>query len=175
MRRITYLPLVVPAFLSMGQVVNQVVPEPEPAAEFVQRSHQGTGSAIVVDGAPVETKADPPCWPVLGDDDEGHRFIACGNGTVHDTVTALIWLENANCFVCEVPGGCQAEDGERNWFDASVFAADLAAPQCGLMDHSQPGDWRLPTTEEVEDVFESSCSAPKIVGKAGGCHSDASG
>ena len=37
-------------------------------------------------------KPDPPCFNNI------HRYVDCGNGTVHDTVTNLIWLKNANCF-----------------------------------------------------------------------------
>ncbi len=36
--------------------------------------------------------AAPPCF------DDANRYVDCGNGTVTDTVTGLIWLKNANCF-----------------------------------------------------------------------------
>jgi hypothetical protein len=29
--------------------------------------------------------------------DNANRYVNCGNGTVTDTVTGLIWLQNANC------------------------------------------------------------------------------
>ena len=29
---------------------------------------------------------------------------------------------------------------------------------CGLTDHSSPGDWRLPTEEEVKSILKPSCS-----------------
>lgn len=140
------------------------------------RSHEGTGSAIIVDGVPVETKADPPCWPSEGDPDEDHRFINCGNGTVLDTVTGLLWLEWANCRSCFPPVvPCPVEDGERTWWQASALAANLRDGMCLLSDHSQKGDWRLPTREDWFEIVDPGCtSAPRIAGKTGECYGDPS-
>ena len=73
-----------------------------------------------------------------------NRFVDCAttafgtsNGTVKDTVTGLIWLKNANCF------------GLISWADANIKAGALASGQCGLADGSKPGDWRLPTLDEL--------------------------
>lgn len=142
---------------------------PAPSA-LAPRSHAGTGGGIVVDGVAAETQADPPCYPDEGDPDAEDRFIDCGNGTVLDTTTGLLWLEDANC-----PAGSTGEndDGKRTWYEANAFAAGLARGQCGLTDHSQPGDWRLPTTEEWESILKGSCPTdPEVVGKAAGCYSD---
>lgn len=73
---------------------------------------------------------DPPCGP--------GRYVACGNGTVTDTATGLIWLQKADCL------------GFSGWETAMQSAAALGHGQCGLTDHSQPGDWRLPTKAEWE-------------------------
>jgi len=78
------------------------------------------------------THADPPCF------DNANRYIDCGNGTVTDTVTGLIWLKNANCF------------GIKDYAAANQAAAGLASGQCGLTDDSSTGDWRLPTRAEWE-------------------------
>ena len=40
------------------------------------------------------------------------RYVDCGNGTVTDNETGLIWLKNANCF------------GEMGWFAAMAAVAD---------------------------------------------------
>jgi hypothetical protein len=80
----------------------------------------GTGAA----------KPDPPCWNNI------HRYVDCGNGTVHDTLTNLIWLKNANCF------------GQLKYAAANNAAAGLEDGECGLTDGSSPGDWRLPTDHE---------------------------
>ena len=75
------------------------------------------------------THAAPPCF------DNANRYVNCGNGTVTDTVTGLIWLQNANCF-------------SEIYSAANQAAAGLAAGQCGLTDGSSAGDWRLPTKAE---------------------------
>ena len=61
----------------------------------------------------------------------------CGNGTVTDTVTGLIWLKQADCL------------GVHDWAAANRAAAGLKDGDCGgLTDKSSPGDWRLPTKDE---------------------------
>ena len=79
---------------------------------------------------PPATRAAGPCF------DNTNRYVDCGNGTVTDTVTGLIWLKNAACL------------GSTNWADANGAAAALANGQCGLTDGSSAGDWRLPTKDE---------------------------
>jgi hypothetical protein len=58
-----------------------------------------------------------------------------GNGTVTDG--GLVWLKDANCF------------GKQNWNDATRSAASLKSGSCGLNDGSTPGQWRLPTKDEL--------------------------
>ena len=137
-------------------------------------SHAGSGNGIMVDGVLAETKADPPCWQSAGDPDQFARFVDCGNGTVHDTVTNLLWLKNANCLYNEILGVI-LDDGLRNWWDANQFAAGLDSGRCGLTDHSQPGDWRLATKEEWESLMKPDCTnGPEIYGKGGAgiCYQD---
>jgi hypothetical protein len=81
-------------------------------------------------GASAVRAADPPCF------DNANRYVNCGNGTVTDTVTGLVWLLEANCF------------GARSYAAANRVAANLKAGRCGLTDGSAPGDWRLPTEAE---------------------------
>jgi len=80
------------------------------------------------------THAAPPCF------DNTNRYVNCGNGTVTDTVTGLVWLRNASCTF-----GALAF---KSYSAANQAAAGLAAGQCGLTDGSSPGDWRLPTQAE---------------------------
>lgn len=75
--------------------------------------------------------AAPPCA------DNTNRYVDCGNGTVTDTVTGLIWLKKADC-------------GYGDYASAVNFAASLQSGVCGLTDNSSPGDWRLPTKAEWE-------------------------
>jgi Protein of unknown function (DUF1566) len=55
---------------------------------------------------------------------------------VTDTVTGLIWLQDA------------ARLGFHDWAAANQAAAGLKDGDCGLTDHSSGGDWRLPTKDE---------------------------
>lgn len=64
------------------------------------------------------------------------RYIDCGNGTVTDSVTGLIWLKQVDCLP------------DATYVDANVAAAGLKDGDCGLTDGSSPGDWRLPTKDE---------------------------
>jgi hypothetical protein len=104
----------------------------------------GTGALRMVassgDCRPSETaiswptqrrNADPPCY------DNENRYVDCGNGTVTDTQTQLVWLKDSDCF-----GPID------NYAEANQLAAALAHGQCGLTDHSVPGDWRLATQDE---------------------------
>jgi hypothetical protein len=89
-----------------------------------------TGPAGPAGTAGIATRAAPPCF------DNVNRYVNCGNGTVTDTVTGLVWLQNANCF------------GHRTYSAANQAAAALTLGQCGLTDGSSAGDWRLPTRAE---------------------------
>ena len=100
-------------------------------------------------------RADPPCWS------DTARFVDCGNGTVTDQATGLIWIANAACPI----GGTHA--GRR----AGVTA--LADGQCGLSDNSSAGAWRLPTLAEFEATWDPTCPTPSFPDAAGtGCVSD---
>lgn len=135
------------------------------------------GAALVLPGCSSSSDglilggADPPC-----DDTSGNLFVDCGNGTVTDNVTKLIWLKDANCL------------GFGSWADAKIAAANLADGQCGLTDGSSPSDWCLPTlacpsgtfclladaTGEFASIFAPSCPAPFIPDTVGttGCWSE---
>ncbi len=75
-------------------------------------------------------RADPPCFALYD------RYADCGNGTVTDSVTGLIWLKQADCLPVDL------------WVVANTAAAGLKRGDCGLTDHSSAGDWRLPTKDE---------------------------
>jgi hypothetical protein len=65
------------------------------------------------------------------------------NGTVTDNLTALIWLQNANCF------------GTQVWATALESVRNLASGQCfnpTLLDGSTVGQWRLPNRHELESL-----------------------
>jgi hypothetical protein len=98
---------------------------------------------------------DPPCA------DNTNRYVDCGNGTVHDTVTNLIWLKNANCF------------GQLDYAAAINAAGGLEDGECGLTDGSSPGDWRLPAEAEWQATVKSGCTNPALADAPGtGCYGD---
>lgn len=98
---------------------------------YVCNGTNGTNGTNGIDGTGA-TNPDPPCF------DNTNRYVNCGNGTVTDTVTGLIWLQTADCFLT------------MTYSAANQAAAGLAAGQCGLTDGSSAGDWRLPTKAEWE-------------------------
>ena len=84
----------------------------------------------------------PPCPPGTCDPNDLPAFVDNGNGTISDTHTGLVWLQDANCNLA------------MNWTDAGNWAAGLADGQCGLTDESSAGQWRLPTVEELHDLID---------------------
>jgi hypothetical protein len=102
------------------------------------------GEAIVHWSVTGSTRADGPCFS------NGGRYVDCGNGTVTDTLTGLIWLKQTDCL------------GIKDWAAAGSAAADLKAGDCGLTDGSWPSDWRLPTRSEWDAMIAPTalaCSA----------------
>jgi hypothetical protein len=70
----------------------------------------------------------------------GTRFIDNGNGTVTDTLNALVWTKDANCF------------GQQIWASALTQCNTLASGACGLTDGSTSGQWRLPNINELHSL-----------------------
>ncbi len=64
------------------------------------------------------------------------RLIDNGDGTLSDTVTGLTWLKQANCI-------------QGSWADTVSAVNNLASGQCGLMDGSTAGQWRMPNRFEM--------------------------
>ena len=126
--------------------------------------------------------ADPAC-----DDDSGNTYVDCGNGTVTDNRTKLIWLKDAGCL------GSPETPRTTDWFVATHFAANLSdlddgfcdewasnsnSCDCDLADNSSPGEWRLPTIDELNfmisdaigDEGDPNCipTPPTITNDSGG-------
>jgi hypothetical protein len=78
-----------------------------------------------------------------------------GNGTVTDNSTGLIWLKNANCF------------GPTHWEQAQLLAQQLKSGECGLSDHSQAGDWHLPSQSEWHEMMNSPYYNPALSNTVG--------
>jgi hypothetical protein len=156
-KRFLYFALGLLAVVSLGAVTNQFAPlAPTSGLAFSDTAITFPDGTMQLTAA---GKPAPPCFNAT------ERFVDCGNGTVTDTSTGLIYLLNANCF------------GLQTWTEANQSAAALADGQCGLSDGSRAGDWRLQTSEEWDGILDSSgpCIAtpPGLVGNASpsvGCY-----
>jgi hypothetical protein len=76
--------------------------------------------------------------------------VDCGNGTITDTATGMIWLRDAGCI------------GPLDWAGANRAAARLRSGRCGLRDGSQPGDWRLPSNAEWVAMTAAAVLHPEL-------------
>ena len=128
------------------------------------------GPALAGSGAVMMQNAAVSCG-----DDSGRIYAACGNGTVTDNRTGLVWLANGACL------------GQLAWQEAMAVVAglgDLPAHvclgmtddecDCGLADGSSPGEWRLPTMAELDAMMVAGSDAdtclPKVLNDVGnGC------
>ncbi|MBF0437342.1 MAG: DUF1566 domain-containing protein [Magnetococcales bacterium] len=79
------------------------------------------------------------------------RFHDQGDGTIHDALTGLIWMKNADCF------------GNMDWYGASTQASDF---NNGLTTCSgyvgTDTDWRLPSINELESLIDFGHSNPSL-------------
>jgi len=71
-----------------------------------------------------------------------HRFIAYKDGTILDTKKGFMWANSAN-------------DMDINWHDAKKYCENY----CG----GGYTDWRMPTIDELEDLYKSSSSLFKPI------------
>lgn len=107
-----------------------------------------------------DADVDPPCFSA------GNRFTDCGNGTVTDSVTGLVWLKTVDC--------AALFGASKTWVLANQTVANLADGVCGLTDKSHQGDWRLPTSTEmtalVAKANANGCGPPRLPDQTGlGC------
>ncbi len=117
--------------------------------------------------APVPKTGQTPTRPINpaptgsdGDLEKGvawpePRFITGTTGVVTDTLTGLIWLEDANCF------------GTKTWVLALADANDLNSGECNLTDGSVQGDWRLPNINELSSLIHWGYDNPAVSNTAG--------
>lgn len=138
-----------------------------PVGVYVCNGTNGVDGKDGKDGTNA-TRADGPCF------DSTSRYVDCGNGTVTDTVTGLIWLKQSNCLAFNT------------WAAANQAAAGLKNGDCGLTDNSSVGDWRLPTNDEwnttIARAVELGCKfgmtggAPSLTNDAGtACYGNGAG
>jgi hypothetical protein len=103
-------------------------------------------------GKPTPASTDGPCWAL------GHRYVNCGNGTVTDQVTGLIWLQQSDCL------------GGSDWAQANQVVQALKHGDCFLADNSIAGQWRLATRAEWEATLlmpPAPCTFPALTNDTG--------
>ena len=126
-------------------------PIPGPPGPKGDKGDQGLQGIQGIQGIPGSTmRADGPCF------DNTNRYVNCLNGTVTDTVTGLIWLQDAACL------------GVADWAAANQAAAALKHGDCGLTDGSSPGDWRLPTRAEWQATIARAVMLDCVTDRSGG-------
>lgn len=86
----------------------------------------------------------------LGVPSPSPRFTDNNDGTVADHRTGLIWLQRVACF------------DDAYWLSAIGVANGLADGECGLMDESLPGDWRLPNLVELMSLVDFTQAHPAL-------------
>ena len=111
---------------------------------YIPKTGQTTSYATGDDGDLEKGVA----WPIP-------RFITGTTGIVTDTLTGLIWLENANCF------------GQSTWTQALTDAATLNSGECGLSDGSVQGDWWLPNVRELQSLAHYGFYGPAVPNTTG--------
>jgi len=97
--------------------------------------------------------ADPAC-----PDESGNVYVDCGNGTVTDNRTGLVWLQDADCYGTATWG--RAMDLVAGLSDLpeslNEDCQDLSDPNdtcdCNLTDGSSPGEWRIPSIDEWHEM-----------------------
>lgn len=113
------------------------------------------------DGVVALQIAAPSC-----PDDSSNIYIDCGNGTITDNRTGLVWLKSSNCF------------GDLDWFEAMAAIAGLGdldcgvsegeGCDCGLSDGSSPGECSLPSRKEWKAMVADAVTLGCVSSEYGG-------
>jgi hypothetical protein len=121
------------------------------------------------------TNSETPCPAVGYPGQDGYyqkgvawpepRFVTITTGVVSDTLTGLVWLQNANCISSTYPGfdidGAPG-DGRVDWQSALDFVAGMTVT--GSYSNCAAGfsDWRLPNVRELHSLIDFSQDSPAL-------------
>jgi hypothetical protein len=129
-----------------------------------------SATASAGDGVVALQTADASCmppWFVVG------RYFDCGNGTVLDRNTGLVWLANANCFgTLDWHSAVEVVENLSDLHDRTICGGASGDDcDCGLSDNSSPGEWRLPSISEwremTENAADQGCQNPALTDDLG--------
>ena len=81
------------------------------------------------------------------------RFIDNGDGTVTDTITSLMWLQDASCI--------GTADWQNSFEKLKDFNTNPASYNCGTR-HNKYSDWSLPNRHELRSFIEHDTDLPAL-------------
>ena len=128
-----------------------------------QSCYDATGSVIACAGTGQDGDVlAGVVWPVP-------RFMDNMDGTLTDSLTGLMWLQDANCIATQYPAFDTENidgDGAVPWQNTLDFVSGINAgtyPDCS----AGYTDWRLPNVNELESLInaEQSNSATWLIGE----------
>ncbi|MEO5368222.1 MAG: DUF1566 domain-containing protein, partial [Magnetococcus sp. WYHC-3] len=133
-----------PTNATLGSIPAHVVTLKDAATLAAAPSFRTGQSVSMVTGDDAQKASGQP-WPA-------QRLIDNGDGTVSDALTGLIWLAEADCL------------GRLSWQNGINAISTLANGQCGLIDGSAPGAWRLPNRRELRSLVDHGRANPALPG-----------
>lgn len=129
-----------------------------------------TGQTTCYDGAGTVTT----CGTGVGQGQDGDlqlgvtwpnpRFTKNGDGTVTDNLTALVWLEDANCIGLQIWINALAKSNAL--FDGCTNCGGTEN-DCNLSDGSVAGQWRLPNLLELKSLVHRGVFSPAVPNTVG--------
>ncbi|MBF0461358.1 MAG: DUF1566 domain-containing protein [Magnetococcales bacterium] len=144
------------AFLVRAEQIDPSLDSIETTRKKIRRDYELFHNALpdktpAATSAPAQKSATEPKKP--HEEEKKYGWLVDNrDGTITDTHTGLIGMK----------GACLEK---ASWEESMAAVARLEDDQCGLSDDSVKGDWRLPTKEELPNLFEWEKSGLFAVGK----------
>jgi Protein of unknown function (DUF1566) len=120
-------------------------------SSYTQLDFSSDYNTVNISGDVTSDDPDDCTGDITGDAVRLDRFTDMEDGTVRDNRSNLLWLKDANTFFDLMDLGL-----------AITIVNGLQSGEYGLEDGSSPGDWRLPTKSEWEELFDTNYSYPAL-------------